>query len=68
MTLDRPIRAERLRADIAAYQRVPPTEDEVELASRGDTGGIGDDTDWDARYADADISPSGPARRPGDFS
>ena len=52
VALDRLIRAERLRADIAAYQRVPLTQDEVALASLGDTGGIGDDTDWEALYAD----------------
>jgi hypothetical protein len=49
--LDQLIHAERLRADIAAYQRTPPTQDEVALASFGDTGGIGDDTDWEALYA-----------------
>jgi hypothetical protein len=52
LALDRLIRAERLRADIEAYQRVPPTQDEVELASLGDTGSIADDTDWDALYGD----------------
>jgi hypothetical protein len=52
VALDQLIHAERLRADIAAYQRTPPTEDEVELASFGDNGGIGDDTDWEALYAD----------------
>jgi hypothetical protein len=52
VALDRLIRAERLRADVAAYERVPLTQDDVELASRGDTSGIGDDTDWDALYAD----------------
>jgi hypothetical protein len=31
---------------------MPPTEGEVALASLGDTGGIGDDTDWVALYAD----------------
>ena len=52
MALDQLIRAERLRADIAAYQRVPPTQDEVELALLGDTASVADDTDWDALYAD----------------
>ena len=52
VALDRLIRAERLRADAAAYQRVPPTEDEIDLASFGDISGIGDDTDWEALYAD----------------
>ena len=52
VALDQLIRAERLRADIAAYQRTPPMQDEVALASFGDTGGLGDDTDWEALYAD----------------
>lgn len=52
MALDQLIRVERLRADIAAYQRIPPTQDEVELASLGDTGSVADDTDWDSLYAD----------------
>jgi hypothetical protein len=52
VALDQLIHAERLRADIAAYQRTPPTQDEVVLASFVDTGGLGDDTDWEALYAD----------------
>jgi len=52
LALDQLIRAERIRADIAAYQRVPPTQDEVALATFGDAGGLADDTDWDALYAD----------------
>jgi hypothetical protein len=52
VALDQLIRAARLRADIAAYQRLPPSQDEVQLASLGDTSGIGDDTDWAALYAD----------------
>jgi hypothetical protein len=52
VALDQLIHTERLRADIAAYERMPPTEGEVALASLGDTGGIGDDTDWVALYAD----------------
>ncbi len=31
---------------------MPPAQDEVALASFGDTGGIEDDTDWEALYAD----------------
>ena len=52
VALDQLIHTERLRADIAAYQRTPPTRDETSLASLGDAGGIGDDTDWEALYAD----------------
>ena len=52
LALDRLIRAERLRADIAAYQRVPPTQDEIALSFLGDAASIADDTDWEALYAD----------------
>ncbi len=48
--LDRLIHAERLRRDIAAYRRVPPTEEEVALASLA-AGGLDDDADWEALYA-----------------
>ncbi|MGH9063037.1 MAG: hypothetical protein ACRDZQ_09465 [Acidimicrobiales bacterium] len=50
--LDHLIRAERLQADITAYRRVPPTRAEVDLATLAGTGGLDDDTDWDALYAD----------------
>jgi len=52
MALDQFIRAGRLRADIAAYQKEPPTDSESELALLGDTSGLADDTDWEALYAD----------------
>jgi hypothetical protein len=52
VALDQLIQTARLRADIAAYRRMPPTPDEVELASLGDTGGLADDTDWEALYPD----------------
>ncbi len=52
VALDRVIHTQRLRADIAAYQRTPPTDDEVALASFGDPGTLGDDIDWEAVYAD----------------
>jgi hypothetical protein len=52
VALDRLIHAERLQADIAAYRRMPPAQDEVALASFGDAGGLDDDTDWAALYAD----------------
>jgi hypothetical protein len=54
--LDQLIRAERLRADIAAYRRVPPTEDEVELATFADASGLGDNTDWEALYDDDSVA------------
>jgi hypothetical protein len=52
VALDQLIYSERLRADIAAYQRTPPTGDEVALASFADAGSVGDDTDWEALYPD----------------
>jgi hypothetical protein len=54
LALDRLIRAEQLRADIAAYQRVPPTEAEAQLAAVGDLSALDDDTDWEALYGDDD--------------
>ncbi|MDE3077926.1 MAG: hypothetical protein KGJ86_21085 [Chloroflexota bacterium] len=50
LALDRLIRTERLRQDIAAYRRVPPTDAELDLALLADTTGLDDDTDWDALY------------------
>jgi Bacterial antitoxin of type II TA system, VapB len=52
IALDELIRSQRLRADIAAYQGVSATEDEVELAEFGDTSGLADNTDWEALYDD----------------
>ncbi|HEY1832155.1 MAG TPA: hypothetical protein VGG38_18110 [Acidimicrobiales bacterium] len=52
LALDHLIRAERLRADIAAYQGSSPTAAEVELALLGDTTGLADDTDWEHLYAE----------------
>lgn len=53
MALDHLIRAERLKRDIAAYTAMPPTEDEIALASlpvRLDLDD--DDVDYDALYGD----------------
>ena len=52
LALDRIIRAERLRRDLAAYRRVPPTDAELELALLAQTAALDDDTDWAALYAD----------------
>lgn len=52
LALDRLIRSERLRADIAAYRRVPPDETEADLALLGDASGLADETDWEALYPD----------------
>jgi hypothetical protein len=50
--LDLLIRVERLRRDITAYRRVPPTDAEIEIAVLADTAGVADDTDWEALYAE----------------
>ncbi len=50
LALDRLIRTERLRADITAYRKVPPTQSEIELAVMADTSGLDDDTDWESLY------------------
>lgn len=53
VALDRLIRTERLRKDLAAYAAAPPTDEEIALAAvtpSWDT--LADDTDWDALYAD----------------
>ncbi|MCW3037250.1 MAG: hypothetical protein JWM17_2562 [Actinobacteria bacterium] len=57
LALDRLIWAERLRADITAYQRVPPTDAEAQLAAVGDLSALGDDTDWEALYGVDDDAP-----------
>ena len=51
LALDRIIQAERLRRDIAAYRRIPPTNEEVELALLAATT-LDDDTDWEALYSE----------------
>jgi hypothetical protein len=51
VALDQLIRLGRLRGDIAAYSRQPATAAEVALALLADTGGLADDTDWEALYA-----------------
>ena len=53
IALDRLIRGERIRADVAAYRQFPQTSGEVELASLGEPGILDDDTDWEALYAGA---------------
>jgi hypothetical protein len=52
VALDRLIRAERLRRDVAAYRRVPPAPEEAELARLNATIGLDDDTDWETLYAE----------------
>lgn len=53
VALDRLIRAERIRSDVAAYSAGPPTDAEVGIAEVRPSGDIvADDTDWDALYTD----------------
>lgn len=52
VALDRLIRAERLRRDIAAYRDHPPSDTEDVLALLADSSGLADDTDWEALYDD----------------
>ena len=54
LALDRLIDAERLRKDIAAYGRVPPTGPEVAIALLADTSGLADETDWEALYPEVE--------------
>ena len=51
MALDRLIRDERLRHDIAAYRRTPPTPDEIALGDLPVHLDLGDDdVDYEALY------------------
>jgi hypothetical protein len=51
IALDRLIRSERLRRDVAAYRRVPPTGADAELALL-DAPDLDDSTDWELLYAE----------------
>lgn len=51
IALDEVIRLERLRRDVAAYVRDPPSTDEVGLISPApDWSDLADDTDWEGLY------------------
>lgn len=52
--LDRLLYLERLRQDIAAYKKHPPTDEELAMALAGDVSGLDDDTDWEALCKDWD--------------
>jgi hypothetical protein len=54
LALGRLIRAERLRRDIDAYGRIPPTGSETAIALLADTSGLTDETDWEALYRDVE--------------
>jgi hypothetical protein len=53
VALDQLIRTERLRHDVAAYRRLPPTGAEAELALL-DAADLDDPTDWEMLYADGE--------------
>ena len=57
LALDRLIRAERLRRDIAAYRRILPTAPEAAIALLADTSGLADETDWEALYHEVENNP-----------
>ena len=50
IALDRLVRAETLRRDVAAYRRTPQTPAEHAFVDLADTTGLSDDTDWAALY------------------
>ena len=54
LALDRLIDAERLRRDIAAYRRLPPSEAEGRIAELAATNGLADETDWEALYPETE--------------
>ncbi len=56
LALDRLIDAERLRRDIAAYSRIPPTGPEGAIALLADTSGLADETDWEALYPEVETN------------
>ena len=51
LALERLIQAERLRRDVDAYRRQPPSPADAALAAIGDSTGLDDDTDWELLYA-----------------
>jgi hypothetical protein len=53
LALDRLIRAERLRRDIAAYRRLPPTTEEIDMAVASTPPDLDDDTDWEALHPES---------------
>ncbi len=58
LALERVIKAERLRRDIEAYNRMPQTDEELAIAAAGYRGGLEDDTDWEALYAKNESYPA----------
>jgi hypothetical protein len=62
VALDRLIEAERLRRDIAAYRRIPPSAPEADIALLVDASGLTDETDWKALYPGVETTTKGPRR------
>lgn len=54
LALDRLIGTERLRRDITAYQRIPPTAGEGAIALLADASGLADETDWESLYPEVE--------------
>jgi hypothetical protein len=54
LALERLIDAERLRQDIAAYRRVPPSGSEKRIGQLAATSGMADETDWEALYPETE--------------
>jgi hypothetical protein len=52
IALDRLIRAEQIRHDVAGYRQIPQGEADVGIAASGDFSVLDDDTDWAALYDD----------------
>ncbi|MHB1446638.1 MAG: hypothetical protein ACYCTI_10540 [Acidimicrobiales bacterium] len=50
LALDRLIRAERLRSDVAAYRSHPQTAKEDGIAASSVNDDLADGTDWEALY------------------
>jgi hypothetical protein len=50
VALARCIKAERLRRDVEAYKRLPPTEEEMALARLSALPDLPDEVDWEALY------------------
>jgi hypothetical protein len=47
------VRLDRVRKDIAAYRKLPPSDEEIDLTLRGrDWTDLEDDTDWEDVYGE----------------
>ncbi len=54
LALERLIDSERLRQDIAAYRRIPPSGSEKRIGQLAATNGMADETDWEALYPETE--------------